>query len=141
MQRPSLYTTHTAILFAVGCLLLSMGAVTGAHAQEPTLEQVRVPASTPAPPLQSVAATVSTGAAAIDVVDSTAPVSLAARDRELIRAHRMERRMMISDSTGIPLGELDDLLRKIRPAAEERNNDERRTQTGQIGVENLDENP
>ena len=125
MQRPSLYTTHNGILFAVGCLLLSMGAVTGAHAQE----QVRAPAP------ESALVTASAGAASINLADSTAqpaqPAQAAARDRELIRAHRMERRMMISESTGIPLGELDDLLRKIRPAAEERSDDERRTQTGQ----------
>ena len=132
MQRPSLYTTHTAILFAVGCLLLSMGAVTGAHAQE----QVRAPAP------ESALVTASTAAASIHVADSAAqPAQPAARDRELIRAHRMERRMMISESTGISLGELDDLLRKIGPAAEERDNHERRTQTGQLSVENLDENP
>ena len=141
MQRPSFYTTHNAIRFSVGCLLLSMGVVTGAHAEEPTLEQERVPASAPAPPLQSVAVTVATGAAAIDVVHPTAPVSLAARDLELIRAHRMERRMMISESTGISLGEVDDLLRKIGPTVEERDNDERRTQTGQISVKEIDENP
>ena len=132
MQRPSLYTTHTAILFAVGCLLLSMGVVTGAHAQE----QVRAPAP------ESALVTASTTAASNNLADSTAQADqAAARDRELIRAHRMERRMMISESTGIPLGELDDLLRKIRPAAEERDNHERRTQTGQLSVEDLDENP
>ena len=135
MQRPSLYTTHTAILFAVGCLLLSMGVVTGAHAQE----QVRAPAP------ESALVTASTAAASINLADSTAqpaqPAQAAARDRELIRAHRMERRMMISESTGIPLGELDDLLRKIGPAAEERDNHERRTQTGQLSVEDPDENP
>ena len=132
MQRPSLYTTHNGILFAVGCLLLSMGAVTGAHAQE----QVRAPAP------ESALVTASAGAASINLADSTAqPAQAAARDRELIRAHRMERRMMISESTGIPLGELDDLLRKIRPAAEERSDDERRTQTGQLSVEDPDENP
>ena len=132
MQRPSFYTTHTAILFAVGCLLLSMGVVTGAHAQE----QVR------APTLESALVTASTAAASINLADSTAQADqAAARDRELIRAHRMERRMMISESTGIPLGELDDLLRKIRPMAEESGNDERRTQTGQLSVEDPDENP
>ena len=49
--------------------------------------------------------------------------------------------MMISESTGISLGEIDDLLRKIGPTAEERDNDVRRTQTGQLGVEDPDENP
>ena len=132
MQRPSLYTTHTAILFAVGCLRLSMWVVTGAHAQE----QVRAPAP------ESALVTVSAAAASINLADSTAqPAQAAARDRELIRAHRMERRMMISESTGIPLGEIDDLLRKIGPAAEERDNHERRTQTGQLSVEDPDENP
>ena len=122
MQRPSLYTTHNAILFAVGCLLLSMGVVTGAHAQE----QVRAPAP------ESALVTASAAAQ---------PAQPAARDRELIRAHRMERRMMISESTGISLGEVDDLLRKIGPTAEERDNHERRTQTGQLSVEDPDENP
>ena len=132
MQRPSLYTTHNAILFAVGCLLLSMGVVTGAHAQE----QVRAPAP------ESALVTASTAAASINLADSAAqPAQAAARDRELIRAHRMERRMMISESTGISLGEIDDLLRKIGPTAEERDNHERRTQTGQLSVEDPDENP
>ena len=132
MQRPSLYTTHTAILFAVGCLLLSMGVVTGAHAQE----QVRAPAP------ESALVTASTTAASINLADSTAqPAQAAARDRELIRANRMERRMMISESTGISLGEVDDLLRKIGPTAQERDNDVRRTQTGQLGAEDIDENP
>ena len=138
MQRPSFYTTHTAILFAVGCLLLSMGVVTGAHAQE----QVRTPAQVLKPAPESALVTVSAAAASINLADSTTqPAQAAARDRELIRAHRMERRMMISESTGIPLGELDDLLRKIRPTAEESSNDERRTQTGQLSVEVSDENP
>ena len=132
MQRPSLYTTHTAILFAVGCLLLSMGVATGAYAQE----QVRAPAP------ESALVTASTAAASINLADSTAqPAQAAARDRELIRAHRMERRMMISESTGISLGEVDDLLRKIGPTAEERDNHERRTQTGQLSVEDPAENP
>ena len=132
MQRPSFYTAHTAILFVVGCLLLSMGVATGVHAQE----QVRAPAP------ESALVTASTAAASINLADSTAQADQAAtRDRELIRAHRMERRMMISESTGIPLGELDDLLRKIRPMAEESSNDERRTQTGQLSVEDPDENP
>ena len=97
MKRPSLYTTHNAIPFAVGCLLLSMGVATGAHAQE----QVRAPAP------ESALVTASAAAASINLADSAAqPAQPAARDRELIRAHRMERRMMISESTGIPLGEI-----------------------------------
>ena len=138
MQRPSFYTTHTAILFAVGCLLLSMGVVTGSHAQE----QVRAPVQVRAPAPESALVTVSTAAASINLADpTTQPAQAAARDRELSRAHHRERRMMISESTGISLGELDDLLRKIRPTAEESDNDVRRTQTGQLGVEDLDENP
>lgn len=135
MQRPSLDIHFSAIVFAAGSLLLSIGVVTGAHAQEPV-------AQTPASVSQPAVFTASTAAAAVSVADSSAqPAQAAMRDRELIRAHRMERRMMISESTGIPLGELDDLLRKIRPTAEERNNDERRTQTGRLSVEDLDENP
>ena len=138
MQRPSFYSAHTAILFAVGCLLLSMGVVTGSHAQE----QVRAPVQVRAPAPESALVTVSAAAASINLADSAAqPAQPAARDRELIRAHRMERRMMISESTGISLGEIDDLLRKIGPAAEERDNHERRTQTGQLSVEDPDENP
>lgn len=133
MQHPCRYTSHSAMLFAVGCLLLSMAGVTGAHAQEP--------AGAPSP--ESAAVTVSTAAASSNLADSSAQLAQpAARDRELIRAHRMERRRMISEATGIPLGELDDLLRKIGPTAEERNNDdERRTRTGQVSVEEIDENP
>ena len=132
MQRPSFYTAHTATLFTVGCLLLSMGVATGAHAQE----QVRAPAP------ESALVRASTTAASINLADSTAqPAQAAARDRELIRANRMERRMMISESTGISLGEVDDLLRKIGPTAQERDNDVRRTQTGQLGAEDIDENP
>ena len=132
MKRPSLYTTHNAIPFAVGCLLLSMGVATGAHAQE----QVRAPAP------ESALVTASAAAASINLADSAAqPAQPAARDRELIRAHRMERRLMISESTGISLGEIDDLLRKIGPTAEERDDHERRTQTGQLSVEDPDENP
>ena len=142
MQRPSFYTIHTAILFAVGCLLLSMGLVTGVHAQQQTQQQTQAQATSPQP----AAVTDSTAAASINLADSTVqPAQTAARERELIRAHRsahrMERRMMISESTGISLGELDDLLRKIGPTAEERDNHERRTQTGQLSVEDLDENP
>ena len=132
MKRPSLYTTHNAIPFAVGCLLLSMGVVTGAHAQE----QVRAPAP------EAALVTASAAAASINLADpTTQPAQAAARDRELSRAHHMERRMMISESTGISLGEIDDLLRKIGPTAEERDDHERRTQTGQLSVEDPDENP
>ena len=132
MQRPSFYTAHTAILFTIGCLLLSMGVATGAHAQE----QVRAPAP------ESALVTASAAAASINLADPTSqPALAAARDRELIRAHRMERRMMISESTGISLGEVEDLLRKIGLTAEERDNDVRRTQTGQLGAEDIDENP
>ena len=132
MQRPSFYTAHTATLFTVGCLLLSMGVATGAHAQE----QIRAPAP------ESALVAVSAAAAPISLADSTAQsAQAAARDREHIRAYRMEHRMRISESTGISLGEVDDLLRKIGPTAEERDNDVRRTQTGQLSVEDLDENP
>ena len=134
MQRPFLSITHTAIRFAVGCLLLSMGAVTGAHAQQQTRTQAPLP--------QSAVIMASTAAASINPADSIAqPDQAAARDRELLRAHRLERRSMISEATGIPLGELDDLLRKIGLMTEEGSNDERRTQTGQLSVGELDENP
>jgi hypothetical protein len=45
---------------------------------------------------------------------------MAEPEREAARARRLERREIISEGIGISVDDLNDLLRRVRPSAEER---------------------
>ena len=132
-----------AILLGTGCLLLPVESVTGAHAQIPESANVGAPASAPvsaaAPEPAAVPPGDTTLATSADVASTPARAvrnsSSAQRERELLRAHRLERHAIISESTGIPLDELNNLLRKLQPSAEERSEERRRVQTGRLAID------
>ena len=141
MKFSSLTTTLVAILLCTGCLLLSVELVTGAHAQAPESANASAlaPVSVTNPDATAAPADVTTPATSAE--DANTPTrsergtSPAQRERDLLRAHRLERRAIISESTGIPMDELNDLLRKLQPSAEERSEERRRVQTGHLTID------
>jgi hypothetical protein len=62
----------------------------------------------------------SAAAPAEALVQSDRPTQMAEPEREAARARRLERREIISEGIGISVDDLNDLLRRVRPSAEER---------------------
>lgn len=104
MKRRPAVAYLPAILLALGVLM----AVEGAHAQsaaELVAPAAAIPASTPAADVPEV---------------RVSAASARLRDPEAVRMRRAERRHEIAETLGIPVEQVNDLLDKIRPDAEER---------------------
>ena len=129
MTLPPVATVFSTMLFALGCL----AAAGGAHAQ--AAEQVPAHANAQATARTSDSTRLNLATASIRTPDTAVqpaaapdealvqpdrPTQLSERDREVARARRVERREIISEGLGISVEELNDLLRRVRPPAEER---------------------
>jgi hypothetical protein len=111
MKQRSFFSRFVAILFATGCLLLSLGLAPHAHARE---QAAQLPARAG---VQSPAAAVAPTVLTNPAVEPPAHEADAAPD-EL--AERIQRREVISQATGISMRELDDLFGKLNPSDEEK---------------------
>lgn len=126
-------TVFSTMLFALGCLAAAGGAHAQAAEQVPAHANAQATARATAQTSDSTRPNIATAsirtpdtavqpAAAPDeaLVQSDRPTQLSERDREIARARRVERREIISEGLGISVEELNDLLRRVRPPAEER---------------------
>lgn len=60
------------------------------------------------------------GAPVEAVAQSDLPAQMAEPELEAARARQLERREIISEAIGISVDDLNDLLRRVQPSAEER---------------------
>ena len=112
----TLATLLSPLLFALAGML----AAQGAHAQ--SVDASPVPGSTSETALIRIHEdAVRPAAAPREPVDeSDRPTQMNQHEREVARAKRLERREIISEGIGISVDDLNDLLRRVRPTAEER---------------------
>lgn len=122
MRPVGYYIPH--ILLVVGCLMAA-----GARAQDATSNLTSEPqlttgsdaAGRPAEDaVQPAAAPGETTSAADRPTQAAQRSERSEREREEARLKRQERREIISEGIGIPVDELNDLLRRVRTPAEER---------------------
>lgn len=117
---------------AVLLALAGLFAAGGALAQSPAAQPVEAQAAE-APPVEAQRTTTaaasmrpqggavqSAAAPAETPAQSDRPMQVSEPDRDAARARRVERREIISEGIGISVDDLNDLLRRVRPSAEER---------------------
>ncbi len=104
-------------LFVAGIASAQSAEVTPADAQPAEARRTNTAAAAVHAPEGAVQGAAAPAEAA---VQPDRPTQMSEPEREAARARRLERREIISEGIGISVDDLNDLLRRVRPTAEER---------------------